>query len=183
MEKVRKECDVLWITKQLTLINLIFLFIWSWRRMRLIETAQLTRARVRLWSQVPRCKPFIGMIYLLSLRLPSYANLGLVLDASGLCTVLSRPRMFSASKTCCWISSPFLVLYNLSLAGSTQLFWLKLLSKLTNSVWLLSQPLTFCSGWPQTNSDNLFQFFGCFSFSGPFCLHLCLACFLFNLSL
>ena len=46
--------------------------------------------------------------------------------------------MFSASETYCWISSPFLVLSELWLAGSTQLFWLKLLSKLTDSIWLLS---------------------------------------------
>jgi hypothetical protein len=36
------------------------------------------------------------------------------------------------------ISSPFLVLSEFSLADSTQLFWLKLLSKLTDSNWLLS---------------------------------------------
>ena len=65
-------------------------------------------------------------------------NLDLVLEASSLCRILSRPRMFSASETCCWISSPFLVLSELWLAGSTQLFWLKLLSKLTDSIWFLS---------------------------------------------
>ena len=32
--------------------------------------------------------------------------------------------MFSASETCCWISSPFLVLSEPWLAGSTQLFWI-----------------------------------------------------------
>jgi len=36
----------------------------------------------------------------------------------------------------CWISLLLLVLSELSLAGSTQLFWLKLLSKLTDSSWL-----------------------------------------------
>ena len=46
--------------------------------------------------------------------------------------------MFSTSETCCWISSPFLALSSLWLADSTQLFWLKVLSKLTDSSWLLS---------------------------------------------
>jgi hypothetical protein len=36
----------------------------------------------------------------------------------------------------CLISSPFLVLSELWLTGSTQLFWLKLLSELTDSIWL-----------------------------------------------
>jgi hypothetical protein len=51
--------------------------------------------------------------------------------------ILSRSRTFSAFETYCWISSPFLVLSEFWLAGSTQLFWLKLLSKLTDSVWFL----------------------------------------------
>ena len=46
--------------------------------------------------------------------------------------------MFSASETYCRISSLFLFLSELWLAGSTQLFWLKFLSKLTDSNWLLS---------------------------------------------
>jgi hypothetical protein len=37
-------------------------------------------------------------------------------------------------------SSPFLVLSELWLAGSTQLFWLKLPSKLTDWIWLLLAP-------------------------------------------
>jgi hypothetical protein len=37
------------------------------------------------------------------------------------------------SKAFCWISSPFLLLSELSLADSTQLSWPKLLYKLTNS--------------------------------------------------
>jgi hypothetical protein len=37
----------------------------------------------------------------------------------------------------CRISSLFLVLYELWLAGSTSLFWSKL-SKLTDSIWLIS---------------------------------------------
>ena len=36
------------------------------------------------------------------------------------------------------MSSPFLVLSQLPLADSTQLFWLKLLSKLFDSIWLFS---------------------------------------------
>jgi hypothetical protein len=36
------------------------------------------------------------------------------------------------------ISSPFLLLSELWMAGSTELFWLKFLSKLTDSIWLLS---------------------------------------------
>jgi hypothetical protein len=88
-----------------------------------------------------------------SVLLPLSANLGLVLEASSLGTVLSRPRMFSASEACCWVSSPFLVLSELWPAGSTTLFWLKLLSKLTDSFWLLSRPLN-CSAWSQSNSSN-----------------------------
>ena len=68
----------------------------------------------------------------------SDANLSLGLETSSLCTILSRPRMFSASETYCWISSPFLVLSEPWPAGSTQLFWLRLLSMLTDSIWLLS---------------------------------------------
>jgi hypothetical protein len=45
--------------------------------------------------------------------------------------------MFSASETYCRISSLFLFLSELWLAGATQLFWLKFLSKLTDSFWLL----------------------------------------------
>lgn len=48
-----------------------------------------------------------------------------------------QPRMFSASETHCLISSTFLVLSDLGLTGSTQLFWLELLSKQTDSIWLL----------------------------------------------
>ena len=46
--------------------------------------------------------------------------------------------MFSASETYWLISSPFLVLSDLWLAGSAQLFWLKFLPKLTDSILLLS---------------------------------------------
>jgi Na+-transporting NADH:ubiquinone oxidoreductase subunit NqrD len=51
--------------------------------------------------------------------------------------------MFSASEACCWLSSPFLVLSELWQVGSTQLFCLEVLSKLTHSIWLHPQPLTF----------------------------------------
>ena len=40
------------------------------------------------------------------------------------------------------ISSAFLVLSELWLLDSIQLFWLKFFAKVTDSVWLLSQPLT-----------------------------------------
>lgn len=53
--------------------------------------------------------------------------------------------MFSVSETCCWISSPFLVLSELRLSDSTQLLWLKLLSKLTNPILLLSKFVTWIS--------------------------------------
>jgi hypothetical protein len=49
--------------------------------------------------------------------------------------------MVSASETCCRVRFPFLVLSELWLAGSTQLFWLKLPSQLTDLNWLLSWPL------------------------------------------
>ena len=42
------------------------------------------------------------------------------------------------SEVYCWTSSPFPALSELGLAGSTQLFWLKIFSKLTGSNWLLS---------------------------------------------
>jgi hypothetical protein len=35
------------------------------------------------------------------LELTLYAILGLVLEASSLCTILSRPRLFSGSETYC----------------------------------------------------------------------------------
>ena len=50
--------------------------------------------------------------------LPPGANLSLLLEASSLHTILSSPRMFSASETCCWTSSPFLVLPESWLADS-----------------------------------------------------------------
>jgi len=48
------------------------------------------------------------------------------------------PGVIVLSETHCWISSPFLSLSELCLAGSTQLFWLKHLSKMIDSIWLLS---------------------------------------------
>jgi len=59
----------------------------------------------------------------------------LVLETSSLHTILSRPRMFSASELNMLTLSS---LSELCLAGSTQLSWLKLFSKLTDSTWLLS---------------------------------------------
>jgi hypothetical protein len=88
--------------------------------------------------------------------LPQSANVGLVLEASRLCTILSTPRLFSACEICCWIRSPLLVL-SVFLAS-----WL-------NSVVLaqtLLQAETFnldsllVSDWdsvcPHTNFGNLF---------------------------
>ena len=46
--------------------------------------------------------------------------------------------MLSACEIYCWISSSFVVLSELWLADSTQLFWLKLLFKMTDSICLLS---------------------------------------------
>jgi hypothetical protein len=54
-----------------------------------------------------------------------YANFVLVLEASSLSIMLTRSRMFPAFETYSWISSPFLVLSELWLSGSIQLFWLK----------------------------------------------------------
>jgi hypothetical protein len=56
---------------------------------------------------------------------------------NGLCkSNLHLPNGIVISAAYCWINSPFLVLSELWLAGSTQLFWLRLLSKNTDSVWL-----------------------------------------------
>ena len=46
--------------------------------------------------------------------------------------------MLSASETCCWISSPLPSYFWILVGRSTQLFRLKLFSKLTDSIWLLS---------------------------------------------
>lgn len=73
--------------------------------------------------------------------LPPSANLDLVLDAFSLCLILSRLRMFLTSETYCRESLPFLV-------DLTHLFWFKLLSQLTESVWLFSWPLN-CPAWPK----------------------------------
>ena len=48
------------------------------------------------------------------------------------------PDVIGFLDTFCWISSPFLVLFELWLAGSTQLSCLKPLFKLTDIIWLLS---------------------------------------------
>jgi len=116
----------------------------------------------------------------LSGLLPLSANLGLVLEASSLCTILSRLRMFSASETSCWICSPFLVLSELWLAGQ-----LSCSDSNSSSSWLVQtgffQFLTESHSLA-SNSGNLLSS-GSFSFSDSFCLHLCLACSLFNLSL
>ena len=52
------------------------------------------------------------------------------------------------SEAYCWISSPFLALSELWLAGSIQLSWLQLLSKLTDSIRLLS-----ASHWITPSAD------------------------------
>jgi len=119
---------------------------------------------------------FIHLKSLCSLQdlLPLCANLGLVLEASSLHTIISRPRMFSTSETYCWIRSPLQAFWTLA-GWSTQQFWPKLLSKLTIQSGF-SQLLLYCSAWLQTNSGNLFSSSSSFSISGLFCLHLCLAC-------
>lgn len=54
-----------------------------------------------------------------------------------------------------WISSPFLeVLSELYLAGSTPLFWVKLLTNLTDSIRLPSWILN-CFAWLHNNFGNL----------------------------
>jgi hypothetical protein len=54
------------------------------------------------------------------------------------CLMLLLPDVIAVSKAYCWIGLLFIFLSELGLAGSTQLFWLKLLSKLIHSIWLLS---------------------------------------------
>jgi hypothetical protein len=49
------------------------------------------------------------------------------------------PEVVVVSEAYYWLSSSFLALSELWLAGSTQLFWLKLLSKLIDSDWLLTE--------------------------------------------
>jgi hypothetical protein len=51
---------------------------------------------------------------------------------------LILPIVIVISEAYCRVSSHFLVSSEQGLAGSIQLFWLKLLSKLTDSIWLLS---------------------------------------------
>ena len=85
------------------------------------------------------------------------------------------PDVIVLSKAYRWISSPFLALSELLLVGSVQLLWLKRLSKLTDSNWLLlasdriarlrntaseSQDLNFteCTNWtelPKLNGTEL----------------------------
>ena len=70
---------------------------------------------------------------------PWSANLVLVLKTSNLCTILSRLRMGSSTNTYCWICLFFLVISDIWLAVSIQVFRLKVPSKLTDSIWLRSQ--------------------------------------------
>jgi hypothetical protein len=60
------------------------------------------------------------------------------------------------------------------MTSSPQLSRLKCLSKLTDSILILSWLLLNWSAWPQTNSCNRFESSSSL-FSGLFCLHLCLA--------
>jgi hypothetical protein len=88
--------------------------------------------------------------------LPPSVNLDLVLEASGLHTITSRPQMFSASETCYWISSHlpqfFLIpgwLVQLSCLALTPL----------KAGWFNMASLSFSlnrSAWPHTNFDNMF---------------------------
>ena len=48
---------------------------------------------------------------------------------------LYSPDVIVITETSCWIKSPFLVLFKLRLTGSTQQFWLRLLSQLSDSKW------------------------------------------------
>lgn len=48
------------------------------------------------------------------------------------------PNKIVISEVYCWVNPPFLLLSEVWLANSTQLFHFKLLSKLPESVWLLS---------------------------------------------
>lgn len=60
------------------------------------------------------------------------------------------PYVIVVLAVCCWISSSFL---ELSLAASTQLFWLKLLSKLTDSNWLILAS-DWIAVWLHTNCGS-----------------------------
>ena len=83
------------------------------------------------------------------------ANIGLVLEASSLHTILSRPRIFSALRTYCWISSPFLALSELWLADQPSYS-----DSNYSPSWLIqsgfSQFLLNSSACPHTNSRNMF---------------------------
>jgi hypothetical protein len=70
-------------------------------------------------------------------------------------------------KAYCWKSS-LLALSELWLTSSTQLFWFKLLFKLTDWFWVVT--FTERSAWPQTNSVNLFESSSFFLFYGFICL-------------
>lgn len=98
------------------------------------------------WKRVVKCNFYSPVVIdssvVIVVSKGQSANLGLVLllDAS-MPIILSRPRTFSASETYWQISSPFVVISELLLSVSTQLFWLKLLFKSTDSIWLLSLDL------------------------------------------
>ena len=104
-----------------------------------------TQTHTFMHIQMHNLKPWSGIKSFIFLM---YANFVLVLEASSLSIMLTRSRMFPAFETYSWISSPFLVLSELWLAGSIQLFWLKLLSKLTDSIRLLS-----ASHWITPSAD------------------------------
>ena len=133
-------------------------------------------------SQLPTCKSILYW--------PACCHLGGLLNSfcqprpsQGsfcLCKILSRSRSFSASQSL--LTKITFSSSSWSLAGwSTQLFWLKLPSKLTDSIWLFSRPLN-CSAWPQTTLEICSNFWLLLIFwfilSSPMC-----TLFSFNLSL
>ena len=67
---------------------------------------------------------------------------------------LCSPDAIAILEAYCQICSPFLVLSELWLGGSTQLFCLILLNNLTDSNWLISAFSLNCSAWNQTNPFN-----------------------------
>ena len=53
-------------------------------------------------------------------------------------SIFYLPEVIVILEAYCWISSLSLVLSECLIAGSTQIFWIKLLSKLSDTIWLLS---------------------------------------------
>jgi hypothetical protein len=118
----------------------------------------------------------------LRVLLPPSANIGLVLEASSLCTIISRPRMFSASETC-WISSPLpssfwslAFWFNSAILAQTPLQddWFNITS-LSTSDWIVLFGLKLTLA---IHSNFLAP-----SFSGLFCPHGYLVCSLYQQAL